>query len=464
MTQQIESWWCPTCQFAIYATKAACNKCGMTQQQAKDSGEADKNPGITVFEGRLKSYMEHTGFGFIDCQATKLMYGCDVFVHRSEGQRMRVGSRVTFQVHVNKKGQPQANNVKVVAQQAPDVLGLSHQPTVEQILAGASAGLAGPFLGRVKANDPQKGYGFITCAETQALYNADVFLHRTEGQGLEPGQEVYFQVHTNHQGKPQATRVSGVARKRPLEKSGGQQGVRQQRPEMPPVEVPPEAKAGWESMGWQLNSPQQGQEQAQWQPSESGQQDGLFIGIVKSFKHWSRQQGYGFIQCDETFQLFGCDIFLHPNEAHGLQVGSQVQFRIHLNGVGKPQANSVTAIASPAKQARTDAGPSFALEQQLHQFPEFPGGPFTGRVKSYITSTGYGCIECAETEALFGHHIILQQVMQGLDVGSKVSFRVRLNELGQPQAHAVGIIPDVPAPGPHGGLLLPGLLEARQAT
>jgi cold shock CspA family protein len=390
-----------------------------------------------MFEGILKSYSEKNGFGFIECPPTKQQYGCDVFVHRSEGQRMSIGSRVKFQVHLNKKGQPQANNVEVVAQHSsPDVGSLSHTGTVDQNSADSS-GLVGPFLGRVKSNNPQQGYGFITCDETQALYNADVFLNRTEGHGLEPGQEVYFQVQTNHQGKPQAARVSVVSRKRSFE-SLSVQGSEM----LPTVPIDANAVANWQSMGWQLNGLQQAQQQAQWQSGywQQNVQNGLFTGNVKNFNH---EQGYGFIQCDETFPLFLSDIFLHQNEADGLQVGSQVSFRIHFNGNGQPQANSVSAVGGVAKRARTDAGPR-STPEQLHSLPLFPEGPFRGLVKSYNVSTGYGFIECAVAKALFGHDVFLhkKQVVQGLDVGSKVSFQVRLNKLSQPQADNVELLTD----------------------
>ncbi|CAD7946941.1 unnamed protein product [Amoebophrya sp. A120] len=35
-----------------------------------------------------------------------------------------------------------------------------------------------------------------------------------------------------------------------------------------------------------------------------------FFGIIKSF---SRQKGYGFVSCEETWQMFGRDVFLHQN-------------------------------------------------------------------------------------------------------------------------------------------------------
>merc|ERR1712150_190962 len=118
---------------------------------------------------------------------------------------------------------------------------------------------------------------------TQVLYNADVYLNKIEGHGLQPGQEVYFQVQINQQGKPQAARVSVVSRKRSYESlSVGQQGS-----VMLPT-VPIGGEANWQSGSWHC----EGSQQALWQTG-FWQQNGLFSGTVKNFNH---EQGYGFIQ------------------------------------------------------------------------------------------------------------------------------------------------------------------------
>jgi len=387
-----------------------------------------------TYEGTLKSYSHKNGFGFIECQITKLKYGCDVFVHKNEGESVSVGSRVFFQVHMNKRGQPQAN--KLVA------VGRNNLPKVEPGLqqvgvvhSAGSAGHSGPFVGRVKSNNPSKGFGFITCDETQALYGADVYLNSTEGHGLEPGQEVYFQVQTNQQGKPQAVGVSAFTKKRSYDSMST--GQVQFPPTMPmPM---PNGKGNGKGINWQSSS-WQGQaiaglwNPAFWQPVGSGQ-DGLFSGVVKSF---NQEKGYGFISCDEAWQLYHSDIFLHQNEASGLEVGSPVSFRVHFNGRGQPQANSVSAVGGVAKRAKTEAD-SRSVPEPLHSLPLFPDGPFTGTVKSYNATTGYGFIECSETKELFSQDVFLHktQVNAGLDVGSTVSFQVRLNKHGQPQADNV---------------------------
>eukprot|EP01062_Namystynia_karyoxenos_P002892 TRINITY_DN11005_c0_g1_i1.p1 TRINITY_DN11005_c0_g1~~TRINITY_DN11005_c0_g1_i1.p1 ORF type:complete len:261 (+),score=14.88 TRINITY_DN11005_c0_g1_i1:84-866(+) len=63
------------------------------------------------------------------------------------------------------------------------------------------------FKGTVKSFDPVAGFGFIRCAPTYRLYKTDVFLHRHQHNGVTVGDRVYFQVHRNSEGRPQAFNV-----------------------------------------------------------------------------------------------------------------------------------------------------------------------------------------------------------------------------------------------------------------
>jgi len=193
---------------------------------------------------------------------------------------------------------------------------------------------------------------------------------------------------------------------------------------------------------WQLPSGK-GQDAS----SKGGQQDGQFSGVVKSYKP---EVGYGFIRCDETFQLFHSDVFLHEREFSGLEVGLEVSFRVHLNARGQPQANSVSAVGGAAKRARTEApawpgglnsapAGSLSAPEDFNSLPLVPQGPFIGTVKNFNAATGYGFIECSVTKDMFAQDVFLHQsqMMTGVDNGSSVSFQVRLNMRGQPQAENV---------------------------
>eukprot|EP00971_Amphidinium_carterae_P237756 4720160-Amphidinium_carterae.1 len=65
------------------------------------------------------------------------------------------------------------------------------------------------YRGKVKTFNAQKGFGFIDCQETHALYARDVFLHQRQAQeaGLKEGMECTFEVDKNAKGQPQARNV-----------------------------------------------------------------------------------------------------------------------------------------------------------------------------------------------------------------------------------------------------------------
>lgn len=62
-----------------------------------------------------------------------------------------------------------------------------------------------------------------------------------------------------------------------------------------------------------------------------------YSGVVKSYNEGN---GYGFIECAETFELYGRDVFLHRREYEtpGLNVGSAVSFSVTLSDKGHPRA------------------------------------------------------------------------------------------------------------------------------
>lgn len=148
-----------------------------------------------------------------------------------------------------------------------------------------------------------------------------------------------------------------------------------------------------------------------------------FIGQVKSF---APQQGYGFIQCDDTFNEFGCDVFLHKNEVQkGLvgkaSVGDKVTFKVDLNAQGRPQATDVRRFLDQVEVETTAI--------------------FVGTVKRFSADMGYGFIACEETQRKFGGDIFLHKNQAeeagDLQEGDGVSFTVQVSSRGQAQARNV---------------------------
>lgn len=71
-----------------------------------------------AYTGVVKSFNESNFYGFIACDDVSAEYGCDVFVHGKELRGLPVGSMVQFEVRLSSKGQPQAQHVRPVDEEA----------------------------------------------------------------------------------------------------------------------------------------------------------------------------------------------------------------------------------------------------------------------------------------------------------------------------------------------------------
>eukprot|EP00929_Paragymnodinium_shiwhaense_P111804 TRINITY_DN80088_c0_g1_i1.p1 TRINITY_DN80088_c0_g1~~TRINITY_DN80088_c0_g1_i1.p1 ORF type:complete len:1490 (+),score=369.35 TRINITY_DN80088_c0_g1_i1:276-4745(+) len=69
-----------------------------------------------IYVGTVKSFHEETGFGFLSCPATYVLYRRDVFLHyrQMKATGLQVNDRVCFKVELNSRGQPQARQVNRV--------------------------------------------------------------------------------------------------------------------------------------------------------------------------------------------------------------------------------------------------------------------------------------------------------------------------------------------------------------
>merc|ERR1740121_1753108 len=142
-----------------------------------------------VYFGHIKSFRDDKGWGHISCPQTQAIYGKDMFVLRSalNGNVVREGEAVQFSVTLGLKG-PEATNVR----------SMGHVDE-HQIYAGS-----------VKLFNREKGWGFVTCDETQRLFNKDIFIHKKDLGGHIPteGESVSFQVIISESGRPEGTSLS----------------------------------------------------------------------------------------------------------------------------------------------------------------------------------------------------------------------------------------------------------------
>lgn len=240
------------------------------------------------FDGVVKAFSVGSGFGFIKCDEINTMYDRDVFFNRAiEGAAKVVpGLKVTFNVELNEKGQPQARDIKPSGLLKPD----RAAPPKDQI-----------FIGVIRTYNANIGYGFINCQELRELYDHDVFLHKSQYEripDLQIGEKVCFRVQMNMRGQPQAIDV---------ESAKGKLEVAEAEEIIPPP--------GGEGKRW--------------------------LGKIRGF----HKEGYAFLECDEAVTVFGHqDIFAHKANCPELN-GKAEYYEFDVVMVkGRPQARSLTVI------------------------------------------------------------------------------------------------------------------------
>jgi len=94
------------------APQAANQASGVEVETGGMSGVSIWRP---QYKGRIRSFSDQKGFGFIDCPETLRAFGRDVFIHRFQYAECgcKVGSEVVFEVDLNKTGNPQARRVRL---------------------------------------------------------------------------------------------------------------------------------------------------------------------------------------------------------------------------------------------------------------------------------------------------------------------------------------------------------------
>jgi len=146
------------------------------------------------------------------------------------------------------------------------------------------------------------------------------------------------------------------------------------------------------------------------------------VGIVKSF---NPEKGWGHIECDETFALYGKDMFLLRSQFVGMdsvRKGDPVHFMVQ-DGMKGPEACNIHPLNA------AQVGPSSAS--------------CTGTVKSWNPEKGWGFIECSATHAQFGKDVFLMRShlvgATDVDKGQQVSFSHTQGPRG-PEAENVHVL------------------------
>lgn len=299
------------------------------------SGEPDQN-----FFGTIKGFDPHRGWGFIDSDLAKQIYGKDVFVAGKQivGVLAPEGRQVQFTVRMEEKG-PAANSVRFLdmgkgyAGGKGMSMGMGKGYGMDQwaiqqwgglpLWGGKDGGIAwggmpphalqhlmpmwgvgAPpvqwgrpgqkepredqvFFGTIKFINAEKGWGHIECVALKKQYGKDMFVMKSNLEGVQVAvdQEVQFNVAQGPKG-PHAVNL------RPFVGSRAS--------------------------------------------------DQTFSGTVKTFND---TKGWGFIESEAAKNSFEQDIFLHKKELNGVTVavGDQVQFSVDISG-GRPVATDIALI------------------------------------------------------------------------------------------------------------------------
>eukprot|EP00931_Biecheleriopsis_adriatica_P122193 TRINITY_DN97200_c0_g1_i1.p1 TRINITY_DN97200_c0_g1~~TRINITY_DN97200_c0_g1_i1.p1 ORF type:complete len:441 (-),score=74.52 TRINITY_DN97200_c0_g1_i1:174-1496(-) len=178
--------------------------------------------GGQTLSGTITAILEK--FGFIHCPTVKAQYNQDVFVPASALQGASVGDQVEFELMINAKGQPQAQNAR------PRGMGMAGKGNMlgkfaMSVLGGmagmaAKGGKAMGSKGKGGASSPtgqkQTGtisamggkFGFILCPPVKAQYGQDVFVPASAIQDYSIGDQVEFELVISAKGQPQAHNVT----------------------------------------------------------------------------------------------------------------------------------------------------------------------------------------------------------------------------------------------------------------
>jgi len=137
-----------------------------------------------------------------------------------------------------------------------------------------------------------------------------------------------------------------------------------------------------------------------------------YAGTLKSF---NSQSGWGFIECPDTFQLYGKDMFvLKTSLPNGrIEKGTAVSFGV-TDGKSGPEATDVCRVG-----------------EEGH-------GMYNGKIKSFNVQKGWGIIESAELLPEFGKtdmFVLKTSLPDGTaNVGENVRFTIKVGAKGQEAA------------------------------
>lgn len=348
------------------------------------------------YTGIVVKYFLHKDFGYISCEDIKATTGRDVYVHKNVLLKSRAtkGSEVKFTIHLNSHGMPQAQGPMTV-------LGFNPPAQYSGNIKSFSATNGYGFVASEQIFNEFGRDAFLKLEKAQGYaVGQDVFFNVFTNEkggpevselwpafgagGLEPikGDKGAGKAD---RGAGKADKGAGKADKGAGKAKGGKTGkaswsaassaprdpnwsppaaFARSPPSTPPP--PPPSGASGKGKGPRAAGTYVRQESRAAVNGGAARPSGgrhaeteevtdaasaaerllkakTYEGVVTTFDN---RKGSGWISCDEIKEALGTDCYVHQNvmATSGAFVGARVQFKIHLNPKGQPQAQGPLTV------------------------------------------------------------------------------------------------------------------------
>lgn len=206
---------------------------------------------------------------------------------------------------------------------------------------------------------------------------------------------------------------------------------------------------------------------------DSAVENKLYHGVLKSFVAKAGNSGYGFIQCEELYNIYNRDVYVNASDLPAnVKNNDLLKFSIMFNARGQPQAQCVELVQiseqTPPVTQKMDGGvqqtdPGINGSRQQRGPADGSSKAYRGILKTFSQKGGYGFIQCNDLAKRYERDIYvsateLEGLQQDLVVcGAWLEFSLVLNNRGQPQAQAISLIDTAEADRKAPDKLLPGL-------
>eukprot|EP00928_Gymnodinium_smaydae_P046244 TRINITY_DN30806_c0_g1_i1.p1 TRINITY_DN30806_c0_g1~~TRINITY_DN30806_c0_g1_i1.p1 ORF type:complete len:740 (-),score=151.82 TRINITY_DN30806_c0_g1_i1:176-2395(-) len=347
------------------------------------------------YEAALCYYSPEKEYGFLHEASLYKRFNCNVFIHAKQIGDLEVGEMASFAIKLTSRGKPQAIEVR----RAPTIprinsisTGLQRQQQAwwnawwqqgEQPVAVADDSAGRTYEGIIKKTDASKGFGFISCAELYNEFSTDVFVPFKLLGGRGVGTKIRFKININRHNSPQAFNIMDAEDK--------------------------EEDATEDARGKRI----------------------VHHGIVKMV---DMEKGFGFVRCQELYELYRSDIFVDREQIEGFKVGDAVSFCVL---TGKKEKKPKAIDLRPQTEEEGAEGETDAKDG---------ADRMTGVVKSFDTERGYGFLTCADAREKFDRDVFVHATqIKSFKVGDGVSFSVRINNQNQPQGYDLAAAPNAVA-------------------